>query len=67
MNVPCLKTCSFCVADSLASYSALMVDERSPFKDITKISANGASGSTGKGGWYARLSDEKKAEYLNKL
>jgi hypothetical protein len=52
--------------------------ERSPFKDLTNVTDNGPSKSTppapankkapsGKGGWYARLSDEKKAEYLNKL
>ena len=54
------------------------MEERSPFKDLTNIGANGPSGSTsishdskkaptGKGGWYARMSDENKAEYLNKL
>jgi hypothetical protein len=69
-----------CVAESLPIYSALTMDERAPFKDITNIPAHGASGSTstahdsnkkkantGKRGWYARMSDEKKAEYLNKL
>jgi hypothetical protein len=58
------------------------MDERSPFKDITNIPAHAASGSTGtahdgsnnnksanagKRGWYARMSDEKKAQYLNNL
>jgi hypothetical protein len=47
------------------------MEERSPFKGVTNVAANVPSGSTtpennnkripsGKGGWYARLSDEKK-------
>ena len=50
---------------------------RSPFKDLTNTStrANANASSTGniggkppsRNGWYARMSDEKKADYLEKL
>jgi hypothetical protein len=42
--------------------------ERSPFKDLTNtpIESNANTQSDKKLSWYARLSDEKKAEYLQK-
>ena len=42
--------------------------ERSPFKDVTNtpIHGNASVQSEKKLSWYARLSDEKKAEHLQK-
>jgi hypothetical protein len=37
-----------------------------PWREIPNINENGYPGSihTGKGGWYARMPDEKKVEYV---